>query len=396
MRQPDNKILKVGIVGAGGAGLSQYYHFNSIKGCRTTAFFDPHDAGIKRAQALSPLILATKNFDDFLNAPVDIVSVCSPDKTHTEYIVKSLAAGKHVLCEKPLTDSLNDCRAILQAEKNASGCVMAVQHQMRFLPVHLKMKEIIQGGKLGKIFYMEGFYVHNLTQRAKLYDLWRFRDNATPLVYSGCHFVDLLRWLLEDEVTEIFAMANNIAFPEYPESDLNIAFLRFRSGILGKVITAFGAGRPQDHSVRIYGNEQSIENNLLFDKDGHFQVFHRPFIHNTFLPQNSSLRNKLGAWYLNAKSVLISRAVESLMTGWRMKDYSYSVQSYPLRVYEHSYAVNASITDFIDAIRRGRKPKCRAIDAAKTVVTCLAGVESYRAGRVVPLGKYWLKEFNDT
>jgi hypothetical protein len=73
---------------------------------------------------------------------------------------------------------------------------------------------------------------------------------------------------------------------------------------------------------------------------------------------------------------------------------SYSIQSYPIRLYEHSYAVAASIADFVHAVRTGGTPKCTMLDSAKTVATCLAGVEAYRSGRTVPMTDYWIPEFD--
>jgi predicted dehydrogenase len=253
---------------------------------------------------------------------------------------------------------------------------------MRFLPVHLAMRDIIDRGELGAIAYIEGYYVHNLTERASLYDCWRFQDNATPLVYSGCHFVDLLRWLLFDEVVEVVGMANNIAFPRYPESDTNVILLRFRSGVIGKVVTAFGFGRPQDHSVRVFGNQKCIENNLLFSKDGSFTIFAHPRFERR---RGSFLRGR------SLRQRIVTRLFEELMkTPYPAQ---YSVACYPLRLYEHELALRESLRDFVDAIAHRRPPLCGILDAAKTVATCLAGVDSYRTGRPVAVEKYWLPEF---
>jgi predicted dehydrogenase len=378
-----SRELRVGIVGFGGAGLAQYSHFQALKGCKVVAVCDPKQPGLDRARQLSNTLFLTDDFDKLLSDDLEVVAVCSPDRTHADYMVKSLKAGKHTICEKPLTDSLEGCGRILQAQREAPGCVAAVQHQMRFLPLFIRMKELIRSGQLGKISYVEGYYVHNLTRRARLYDHWRFEDNATPLVYSGCHFVDLLRWLLDDEVVEVMGMANNLAFPEYPESDLNVILLRFRSGIIGKVITAFGAGRPQDHSVRVYGSDKCIENNLLFDKDGNFSVFARPGV--------QRIRRRHGL-----KAAVIGKLFEQLMKAYvEIGSYSlsYSIQSYPIRLYEHSFAVASSIAEFVRAIHTGEEPRCTVLDAAKTVATCLAGVEAYRTGRAVSMTDYWILEF---
>ncbi len=386
-------MLKIGIVGFGGAGMAQYGHFYSL-GCPVTAVFDPHAAGQQRARNFSGGMLVTGDFDQFLAADLDAVSICSPDRTHADYYARSLRAGKHTIAEKPLTDSLDGCREILAAMRERPDCVAATQHQMRFLPVHLEMRRLLQARQLGQLSYLEGYYIHNLTQRASLYDRWRFEDNATPLIYSGCHFVDLLRWLLDDEVVEVSGMANNLAFPEYPESDTNITLLRFRSGVIGKVITAFGFGRPQDHSVRIYGNERCIENNLLFAKDGSFSVFARP----AWPPASerpAGLKPRLRFWRSAIKTMLLSRVAERLLkTRHLLPDYS--VAAYPQRMYEHRHAVRESLRDFVGAVQERRPPLCSALDAARTVATCLAGVEAYRTGRTVAVADYWLPEFGPT
>jgi predicted dehydrogenase len=370
--------LKIGIVGFGGAGLAQYHHFRDLK-CEIASVFDPKPAGRERARQLSPSVATPLEFDAFLNSGIDAVSICSPDRTHAEYFARSIRAGKHTIAEKPLTDSLEGCCQILSAISEYPQCVAAVQHQMRFLPIHLAMKEIVGSGELGRIAYLEGYYIHNLTERAYLYDTWRFSDRATPLVYSGCHFVDLLRWLLDDEVVEVIGMANNIAFAQYPESDTNVILMRFRSGVLGKVVTAFGFGRPQDHSVRVYGSDKCIENNLLFAKDGNFSVFARP-------------KWRLGLTRMGIKLRATNALFERVMKKWRLPD-EYSISFYPLRLYEHRFAVRASLSDFVEAICDRRPPRCSVLDAAKTVATCLAGVEAYRTGRTVLTKKYWLPEF---
>lgn len=391
-------MLKVGIVGFGGAGMAQFHHFRAL-GCEVAAVFDPKPAAHQRARQHSAAIFVTDDFEAFLKRDLDIVSICSPDRTHAGYFARSLRSGKHTVSEKPLTDSLAGCREVLQAAAESPQCVAAVQHQMRFLPVHLEMKKLVAQGALGRIAYLEGYYIHNLTTRASLYDQWRFEDNATPLVYSGCHFVDLLRWLLNDEVVEVSGMANNLAFSDYPESDTNVTLLRFRSGILGKVITAFGFGRPQDHSVRIYGSERCIENNVLFAKDGSFTVFARPNMppdgtrpSRRLFFSPSRFKPTFRFWRTTLKTMLLSRLFERLMHTRHLMP-EYRVSNYPLRLYEHDHAVRHSLADFVSAIKDGRPPLCGVLDAAKTVATCLAGVEAYRTGKTVPIAQYWLPEF---
>jgi predicted dehydrogenase len=395
MSRDANTDLRVGIVGFGGAGIAQYLHFTSIPGSRVVGIFDPKSTGRARAKSLAPHVELPHSFAELLASDINVVAVCSPDRTHADYVVGALEAGKHVICEKPLTDSLEGCRRILQAEAAAKGVVGAVQHQMRYLPVHREMKQLIKSGSMGRIGYIEGYYVHNLTHRAFLYDDWRQTDNATPLVYSGCHFVDLLRWLLDDEVEEVMGMANHLAFPEYPESDLNVVLLRFRSGVIGKVVVAFGAGRPQDHSVRVYGSEKTIENNILFSKDGAYRVFARPHRAREDRPFYTAGNHRSQAvrrWVERSRVYWLARLLEFVMTLNR-RDEHYSVSSYPLRLYPHNLAVRASLENFVASVRGQERLLCTLADSARTVATCLAGVDAYRTGKTVKVSDYWLPEF---
>lgn len=384
--------LKFGIIGFGGAGAAQRQYIHDLGG-KVTAVFDPKPDRREHAKSFDDSMLVTDDLDQFFDADFDATSICSPDRTHAEYFVRSLATGKHTISEKPLTDSLDGCRDIIRAADESPKLVSAVQHQMRFVPVHAKMKEIVRSGKLGRLSYLEGNYIHNLTERGARNDLWRFEDNATPTVYCGCHFIDLMRWMLDDEVVEVSAMANNLAFPEYPESDMNAVLLRFRSGVIGRVVSAFGFGRPQDHAVRIYGSEKCIENNLLFDKSGKFEIFARPQVREAEKP--GTLSQKYRAVRYSLRTIAISRLMERLMKfKGLMKEYP--VSSYPLRLYEHGLSVRHSLADFVDAVRTGRKPGCGVIDAAKTVATCLAAVEAYRTNQTVSVEKFWLPEFDET
>ncbi len=236
-----------------------------------------------------------------------MVSVCSPDSTHAEYATRALRAGKHVLCEKPLADSAEGCAAILHEAMNAGDRVIGVQHQMRFVKSNLAAKEAIDGGQLGPVAYLEGYYVHDLRERAFRYHEWRAGGTATPMVYCGCHIADLMLWLLGEMPTEVFAFANHLCFPDYPESDLNVAILRFPSGAVGTIVVALGAGRPQDHSLRIYGPEGAIENNVLFKRGGAITATCLPSLDGDVLC-GESLRSRLRAWRSNVLPWALGRA----------------------------------------------------------------------------------------
>ena len=321
-----------------------------------------------------------------------MVSVCSPDSTHADYVVEALERGVHVLCEKPLTDSIDGIQRIKAAVRGAPGRVVGVMHQMRCVPVHRKIKACLEARELGAVSYMQGLYVHDLTGLSG--DDWRLREGATPLVYSGSHFVDLLSWFAQEEVVEVYAAANHRAWPEYPESDLNLVTLRFASGLIGEVLVAFGAACPQDHSVKIYGNAGAVENNVLFRKGGIWsRTLHSPSVVHRKLLRNpvKSLGQDL-VWQLrgNLPSYAYAKLFELLRPWMRGGAWQYGVRFYPIRLYEHFLASVETVQDFVDAVRTGRPPVCGVDDAARTVLACLAGVESIRTNlptKVTSLGQ---------
>ena len=378
--------MRIGLIGFGGSGQAHVFYWSCVAGCRVTKIFDPKPPAAARAAARAPDAVFYADEERFWS-DLDAVVVCTPDATHARYAVAALERGLHVLVEKPLTDSLDGLCAIRRAAAAAPAQVVAVVHQMRFVPLHRRMKALASEGALGALSYLEGYYVHDLTSRAFETDRWRERDNATPLVYSGCHFVDLLRWIAGEEIVEVFAAAGHRAFPEYPESDLNVVTMRFQSGAIGKVVVAFGEPGPQDHTVRVAGSEASVRGNLLYRRNGGLgEVLHRPMVFQRALlkgPGKTGGQTRYRQLRTNLPPYLFARSVEALRLLARRPNAEYGAANYPVRLYEHSLACVGAIEDFVAAVRDRRPPLCSIDEAGRTVLACLAGVESYRTNRPV-------------
>ena len=192
-------------------------------------------------------------------------------------------------------------------------------------------------------------------------------------------------------------MANHIAFPDYPTEDLSVVLLRFRSGVIGKVVTAFAAGRPQDHSLRVYGRDRCVENNLLFTKDGRFELLAKPFFRHR-RGEYSTMSRKLIELYrdlkFNSKAMALAGVLSPLLRAYG-KSASYGIAAYPLRLHEHFYGVRQCLNDFVDCVRAGDIPRSTAVDSARTVATCLAGVEAYESGQRISVSEHWIPELGD-
>src|SRR5688572_24237548 len=164
-------MLRFGILGFGGAGQAHLFYLSCVAGCRVTKIYDPSAEALERAASAAPSVVRTRTLEGFWN-DLDVVVICTPDATHANYIVEALAHGVHVLCEKPLADSLDGVRRIRSAAA-ASDRTVAVVHQMRFVPLHQQVERQIRAGALGRLAYLEGYYAHNLGSRAFVNDSWR-------------------------------------------------------------------------------------------------------------------------------------------------------------------------------------------------------------------------------
>lgn len=379
--------MKVGIIGFGGAGTAHYRYFSCVAGCKVVSVYDLKAAGRARATALDPSLIVCATLESFWEH-VDAVSVCAPDDTHSAYIVEALARDIHVLCEKPLTDSEEGIRAILEAT-SSSRATLAVLHQMRFVPLFEKMKRALDSGTIGRLSYLEGYYVHDLTERAFTYDDWRRSGNATPMVYAGCHFVDLLRWLLREDPCEVFAVSNHLACPEYPEADMTVALMRFPSSTVGKVLVSIGTAGPQDHSVRLYGDRGSIENGALFRRDGSWEstlhqpmLLHRALLRDSRLTPRGRAQAALSQLSRHGRARLLTTVFEGLRRLGPSPGTQYGPRYLPVRLYEHQLACIAAVEDFVEAARTGAPPRCTASDSASTVLACLAALSASRTNEL--------------
>ena len=138
---------------------------------------------------------------DSLFGAVDAVVVCSENKNHARDTIPALRAGVHVLCEKPISTTIDDARAIIDASE-ASGSQFRVAFPVRYLPSIVRAKEILREGSLGRILAVNG------TNHGQAPGGW-FLDpelaGGGAVMDHTVHLADVLRWLLDVEVKSVYA-----------------------------------------------------------------------------------------------------------------------------------------------------------------------------------------------
>jgi len=163
---------------------------------------------------------------------IDVVSVCTPNGFHAEHTIKSLQAGKNVLCEKPLCITAAAAWQIIETEKFSRRKLFVVK-STRYNPLLQQLKGLVSQNKLGEIY---SFNLNCLWNRpAHYYSDWRgkqFPDGGT-LYTQFSHYIDALLWLLGD-IQEVKGFAANKAHQNQIEfEDTGVAALKLHSGVLG-------------------------------------------------------------------------------------------------------------------------------------------------------------------
>lgn len=191
---------------------------------------------------------------------IDVVSVCTPNGLHAQHTITALEAGRHVLCEKPMAISSQDCGDMIQAAERANRRLFVVK-QNRFNPPVAAVKQAIDEGKLGRIYSVQLNCFWN--RNPEYYqDSWKgsLELDGGTLYTQFSHFIDLLYWLIGD-IESAMAFAENFAHQETVEfEDCGVAALKFRNGALGAVhFTINSFAKNMEGSLTIFAEKGTVK-----------------------------------------------------------------------------------------------------------------------------------------
>lgn len=139
------------------------------------------------------------SFDDFFANPIDAdaVLIGTPEDKHYEPCMRAIEAGYHILLEKPIAQTKQECLDILEASKR-KGVVVGVCHVLRFHPYFMKIKELVDSGELGEIISINHYAEINIDRMTHSYvrGLWSKAKKTNPmLIAKCCHDIDFLLWI---------------------------------------------------------------------------------------------------------------------------------------------------------------------------------------------------------
>ncbi len=254
----DSNKLNFAIVGCGRIAQRHAEHIHKIGKLVATCDID---AGKAKALAEKYHARCFSDIEDMLQLKeINVVSVCTPNGLHAEHSIKSLQAGFHVLCEKPMALTTHDCSAMIHAAERANKRLFIVK-QNRFNPPVAAVKNIIDEGRLGKIYSVQlnCFWNRNEEYYKNSWKGTKALDGGT-LFTQFSHFIDLLYWMIGD-VESVQAFRGNMGHEGIIEfEDTGAVNLKFHNGVIGTInYTVNAHGKNMDGSLTIFGEKGTVK-----------------------------------------------------------------------------------------------------------------------------------------
>ena len=207
-----------------------------------------------------------ENFDEIAHNPaIDAVYVALPNSMHAEYTIRAAKAGKHVLCEKPMSTSVADAEAMIAACKAASVKLM-IAYRCHYEPTNLKAIQLIRQGALGQVQAIESTFGFNISPGE-----WRLSKKLAgggPLFDVGIYSLNACRYLTGEEPEHIAANASVIDHDgRFKEVEENVSWtMKFPSGIVASCNTTYGAN--MEGFYRVHGSKGWLEVDSAFVYEG--------------------------------------------------------------------------------------------------------------------------------
>ena len=256
------KNLNVGVIGLG-VGEQHVMGYQQLKSVQVTDICDINPEVLKNVGDRNDISGRHEDYKMITENPeIDIVSVASYDDNHVEQAISAFNNGKHVMLEKPIALNRKDSERLLKAQQD-SGRLMTSNLILRQSPRFKELKSWIEAGQFGDIVAIEGDYIHQILW--KLTKGWRGKMGFYCVTYGGgIHMIDLMRWLIGQEVVEVSGMSNKIltADSPYKFDDMIMNLLRFEKGTLGRSMSNLGPQRTKIHGLNVYGTKQTFVNDI--------------------------------------------------------------------------------------------------------------------------------------
>ncbi len=248
--------IRVGVVGCGGEAML-YLQDYSLTGIAEVTIVQDIDAAKAEVCARRFNIPRwTTDLQEVLGSNVDVVDVSTPNYLHVSQTIAALEAGKHVLVQKPMAPTIDECEAMIAAARSVNrklGVYMSALND----PLHHDIKRMVQSGFFGRISSVRTRSAHRggMFMRPKEQH-WRGSLEKTgggSFIQLAVHGIDLIQWLLESELVRVAAFSKNLMCQDRLEGDdVTSAVGEFANGAQATMESSYCA---DGGALEIYGSE---------------------------------------------------------------------------------------------------------------------------------------------
>ena len=252
--------LRFAIVGCGKIAQRHAEHINE-----KAALVAVCDLDKVKADALATKYKAAAYYsvdDLFINSDFDVAVICTPNGLHAEQSVYALQKGMHVICEKPMAIKSEDCIRMVDAAQKSKRELFIVK-QNRYNPPVVELKKAIDEGRLGRIFSVQlNCFWHRDADYYKE-ESWRGTKSLDGgvLYTQFSHFIDLMLWLINDDVVDAKSFMKNYLHQSITEiEDTGVVSLQFSNGVIGSVhFTTNSYRKNMEGSITIFGEKGTVK-----------------------------------------------------------------------------------------------------------------------------------------
>ncbi|HEX9973271.1 MAG TPA: inositol 2-dehydrogenase [bacterium] len=269
-----NQKIRFGVIGVGRIGKIHAENLvNRIAATEVVAVSDVISTEVAKVAKQLNIPNTFSDYNEILKHPdIDAIAICSPTPTHFDIILQAAATGKDIFCEKPIELSIEKIIKINETvEKH--GVKMMVGFNRRFDPNFLKVYEMVTAGKVGEP------HVLRITSRDPAPPPEQYiRASGGLFLDMTIHDFDMARYLMNSEVTEVFARATVLVDPVFEKAgdwDTAIVMLTFENGALCAIDNSRQAVYGYDQRVEVFGSEGMMtvknntpDNHIFLDRKG--------------------------------------------------------------------------------------------------------------------------------
>ncbi|MFV0416923.1 MAG: Gfo/Idh/MocA family protein [Chthoniobacterales bacterium] len=220
--------MKVGILGAGAMGRTVVGHLQQSPDVKEIVAYDISTDSLKKTHT-EFAVSSTDSLNQILDdEAVKVVFITAANGAHKELALASLEAGKAVMCEKPMANSLEESREMAETAERLNG-FLQIGFELRYSHLYAKTKHWIDEGRIGQI---RNLHCNYITSSSWLRDSWRTRKQQGGSMFGEklSHYVDLPRWWTGSEVTEVHATSAPNVIPFYEVRDNYHSTCTFENG----------------------------------------------------------------------------------------------------------------------------------------------------------------------